>query len=77
MANEGGRISLRVLALLARLDETLTYAIEHEGGLCLDQITNYAEVKSAACRTLAKAQHDLPELLAGAGGNCDGSSGAA
>ena len=41
--------------LIDKLDATLTYAIEHEGGMALSDVTNYAEVRGnieAALATL-------------------------
>lgn len=41
------RIVLRRAALIDRLDDTLKYAIEHEAGLSLSEVTNYNEVRGA------------------------------
>ena len=46
--------------LLDRLDETLQYAIEHEGGVSLSEVTNYDEVKEQIASRLRELR-DNPE----------------
>ena len=51
---------LNAQGLLDRLDETLQYAIEHEGGVSLSEVTNYDEVKEQIASRLRELR-DNPE----------------